>query len=151
MQTFINKVDDVIPKLLKLDRDTLFDFKVTKHRNKRSLDANAYYWLILGKIADAMKVDKEELHRDYLKHYGVITQAMLPTKEVKGLFKYYDLDGIKEVNGNRFYIYKVYTPSSEMNTKEMSRLIDGIVEEAKAIGIETMTPDELRILKEEWK
>lgn len=151
MQTFINKVEDVIPKLLKLDRDTLYDFKITKHRNKRSLDANAYYWLILGQIADAMKVDKEELHRDYLKHYGVITQAMLPTKEVKGLFKYYDLDGIREMNGNRFYIYKVYTPSSEMNTKEMSRLIDGIVEEAKVIGIETMTPDELRILKEEWK
>ena len=61
MQTFISKVDDVIPKLLKLDRDTLYDIKITKHRNKRSLDANAYYWLILGQIADAMKIDKEQL------------------------------------------------------------------------------------------
>lgn len=151
MQTFISKIDDVIPKLLKLDRDTLYDIKITKHRNKRSLDANAYYWLILGQIADAMKIDKEQLHKDYLRHYGVTTQAMLPTKDVKGLFKYYDLDGIREANGNKFYIYKVYTPSSEMNTKEMSKLIDGIVQEAKAIGIETMTPSELQILKEEWK
>lgn len=151
MQTFISKVDDVIPKLLKLDRYTLYDIKITKHRNKRSLDANAYYWLILGQIADAMKIDKEQLHKDYLRHYGVITQAMLPTKDVKCLFKYYDLDGIREANGNKFYIYKVYTPSSEMNTKEMSKLIDGIVQEAKAIGIETMTPSELQILKEEWK
>lgn len=151
MQNFISKVDDVIPKLLKLDRDTIYDFKVTKHRSKRSLDANAYYWALLGQIADAMKVNKEELHIDYLKHYGVITPVMLPRKEVKGLLKYYELDGIREVNGNRFYIYKAYTPSSEMNTKEMSNLIDGVVQEAKAIGIETMTPEELRILKEEWK
>lgn len=150
MQTFISKVDDVIPKLLKLDRDTLFDFKVTKHCNKRSLDANAYYWVLLSQIADAMKVNKEELHIDYLKHYGVRTQVMLPIK-ADGYFKYYDLDGIREVNGNRFYVYNVYKPSSEMNTKEMSKLIDGVVEEAKAIGIETMTPEELRILKEEWK
>lgn len=150
MQTFINKVDDVIPKLLKLDRDTLYDFKITKHREKRSLDANAYYWLLLGQIADAMKVYKEELHIDYLKHYGVRTQVMLPIKG-NGYFKYYDLDGIREVNKKRFYVYNVYKPSSEMNTKEMSKLIDGVVQEAKAIGIETMTPDELRILKEEWK
>lgn len=151
MQTFISKIDDVIPKLLKLDRDTLYDIKITKHRNKRSLDANAYYWCLLSQIADAMKIDKEQLHKDYLRQYGVITQAMLPIKDVRGLFKYYDLDGIREANGNKFYIYKVYTPSSEMNTKEMSRLIDGIVQEAKAIGIETMTPSELQILKEEWK
>lgn len=59
MQTFISKIDDVIPKLLKLDRDTLYDFKITKHRNKRSLDANAYYWCLLGQIADAMKIGKE--------------------------------------------------------------------------------------------
>lgn len=150
MQTFISKVDDVISKLLKLDRDTLYDIKITKHRNKRSLDANAYYWLILGQIADAMKIDKEQLHKDYLRHYGVITQAMLPVKG-NGYFKYYDLDGIREINKNRFYVYNVYKPSSEMNTKEMSHLIDGIVEEAKAIGIETMTPSELQILKEEWK
>ena len=38
-----------------------------------------------------------------------------------------------------------------MNTKEMSKLIDGIVEEAKTLDIETMTPNELQILKEEWK
>ena len=150
MQTFINKIDDVIPKLLKLDRDILYDLKITKHRNKRSLDANAYYWLILGQIADAMKIDKEQLHKDYLKHYGVRTQVMLPVKG-NGYFKYYDLDGIREINNNRFYVHNVYKPSSEMNTKEMSHLIDGIVEEAKAIGIETMTPSELQILKEEWK
>ena len=150
MQTFINKVDDVIPKLLKLDRDTLYDFKITKHREKRSLDANAYYWTILGQIADVMKMDKEELHKDYLKHYGVRTQVMLPVKG-DGYFKYYDLDGIREVNGNRFYVYNVYKQSSEMNTKEMSKLIDGIVQEAKTLDIKTMTPNELQILKEEWK
>lgn len=151
MQTFVSKVDDLIPRLLKLDREQIYDVKITKHREKRSLDANAYYWVLLNQIADVLNQDKEKMHKLYLKSYGVTTQAMLPTKEVKGLFKYYELDGIRELNGNRFYIFNVYTPSSEMNTKEMSKLIDGVVYEAKQLDIETLTPRELEILKEEWK
>ncbi len=150
METFINKVDDVIPKLLKLDRDTLYDFRISKHRDKRSLDANAYYWVLIGKIADALNQDKQKVHLMMLRSYGVIYQMATPTKEVGGI-KYIELDGIREKDGKRIYIYNIFKPSSEMNTKEMAKLIDGVVETAKEMEIETMPPEELERLKEEWK
>lgn len=150
METFVSKVDDVIPKLLKLDRDTLYDFKISKHREKRSLDANAYYWVLVGKIAECLKQDKQKIHLMMLKSYGVIYQMATPLKAISGI-KYFDLDGIREKNGKRLYIYNIYKPSSEMNTKEMAKLIDGVVETAKEMEIETMPPDELKRLKEEWK
>lgn len=40
--------------------------------------------------------------------------------------------------------------SSEYDTVEMSHFIDRIVEEAKELGIETATPDELERMKQEW-
>ena len=150
MEIFVNKVDDVIPKLLKLDRDTLYDFKITKHREKRSLNANDYYWVLIGKIADALNQDKQSIHKTMLKSYGVIYQMGSPNKDISGI-KYFELDGIREKDGKRLYIYNIYKPSSEMNTKEMAKLIDGVVETANEMEIETMTPNELKILKEEWK
>ena len=150
MQTFVNKIDDVIPKLLKLDRDTLFDIKITKHKEKRSLDANAYYWVLNGKISEALNQDKQKIHLMMLKSYGVVYQMASPSKEISGI-KYFELDGIREKEGKRLYIYNIYKPSSEMNTKEMARFIDGVVETAKEMEIETMTPAELARLKEDWK
>lgn len=150
MELFVKKPDDVIPEILKLDRDTLYDFKISKHREKRSLDANAYYWVLVGKIAEALRQDKQKIHLMMLHSYGVIYQMATPIHEIGGI-KYFELDGIREKDGKRMYIYNVYKPSSEMNTKEMSKLIDGVVETAKEMEIETMTPDELKRLKEEWK
>lgn len=150
MVQLIKKPDEVIPEILKLDRDTLYDFKISKHREKRSLDANAYYWVLVGKISEALHQDKQKIHLLMLKSYGVIYQMATPTREIGGI-KYFELDGIREKDGKRIYIYNIYKPSSEMNTKEMAKLIDGVVETAKDMDIETMTPDELKILKEEWK
>ena len=105
MQTFVNKIDDVIPKLLKLDRDTLFDIKITKHKEKRSLDANAYYWVLNGKISEALNQDKQKIHLMMLKSYGVVYQMASPSKEISGI-KYFELDGIlARIILNRYYSY----------------------------------------------
>ena len=47
-------------------------------------------------------------------------------------------------------IVRAYYGSSQYNTKQMSRLIDMVVEGAKELGIETLTPEELARIKEEW-
>ena len=126
-------------------------YELRERRKKRSLDANAYYWALLTKIADVLRTSKEELHIQMLKEYGQITAVCVPAKfSLKGLIKYYEQDGRFTSNGQEYVTYKAYKPSSEMDSKEMSILIDGVISEAKNLGIETMPPDELKIMMEAW-
>ena len=114
-------------------------------RKKRSLDANAYFWVLVGKIADKLRASKDEIYFEMLKKYGqsitVTVRAGLDLSRA-GL-KYYELfkDGISA--GKPFEAYRVFIGSSQYDTREMSVLIDGVVQEAKELGIETLTPLEL--------
>ena len=114
-------------------------------RKKRSLDANAYFWVLVGKIADKLRASKDEIYFEMLKKYGqsitVTVRAGLDLSRA-GL-KYYELfkDGISA--GKPFEAYRVFIGSSQYDTREMSVLIDGVVQEAKELGIETLTQLEL--------
>ena len=114
-------------------------------RKKRSLDANAYFWVLVGKIADKLRASKDEIYFEMLKKYGqsitVTVRAGLDLSRAG--FKYYELfkDGISA--GKPFEAYRVFVGSSQYDTREMSVLIDGVVQEAKELGIETLTPLEL--------
>lgn len=114
-------------------------------RKKRSLDANAYFWVLVGKIADKLRASKDEIYFEMLKKYGqsitVTVRAGLDLSRAG--FKYYELfkDGISA--GKPFEAYRVFIGSSQYDTREMSVLIDGVVQEAKELGIETLTQLEL--------
>ena len=114
-------------------------------RKKRSLDANAYFWVLVGKIADKLRASKDEIYFEMLKKYGqsitVTVRAGLDLSRAG--FKYYELfkDGISA--GKPFEAYRVFIGSSQYDTREMSVLIDGVVQEANELGIETLTPLEL--------
>ena len=71
--------------------------------------------------------------------------------DIKGYFKYYKVAGKTVLNNKEFTHYIIYKGTSEYNTKEMSIFIDGVVQEAKQLGIETKTPKELEEMKERWK
>lgn len=117
--------------------------------NKRSLDANRYAWCLIGKLADKLRTGKDEMYLHLLKEYGQRQLIKLPTAGLPTLLKaikYYD---IRKEDGNCTYIM-VYAGSSEYDTREMSIFIDGIVEDCKEQGIETLTPHELERLKGEW-
>ena len=145
----IGTIKELIPKMLQLDETK--EYEVKEHKRKRSLNANAYYWVLVNKIADTLNQSKEFIHMSMLKQYGQVYSMLLPADvPIESLVKYYELDGVKKQGERLFKTYNVYLPSSEMNTYEMSKLIDGTVEEAKSIGIETMTPDELAHLKAMW-
>ena len=119
-------------------------FEVTEYHPKRSLSANAYAWALINKIADALRKSKEEVYLQMLKDYGQSEfVSVLSNINVKGYFKYYEEYGKGHVEGREFTHYKVYKGSSEFNSKEMAILIDGIVQEAKALDIETRTPAEI--------
>lgn len=128
--------------------------KVVKYREKRSLDANAYAWVLMTKIAEVVNTSKEEIYEDMLQKYGAVyededgyitmtVKKSVDMTKINGHWKY-----IKD-NG-KFASYLMIKGSSEYDTAEMSHFIDRIVEEAKELGIETAPPNELERMKQEW-
>ena len=140
----------LITYLYEQDKEKLFD--LVEHRKKRSLNSNSYLWKLINEIANVMRMSKEEVYLQMLKDYGqseVI--SLLSSINVDGYFKYYEVIGESMLNGKEFKHIRIFKGSSEYDTREMSILLQGVVEEAKALGIETMTEKELNILKENWK
>lgn len=130
------------------------DVRVVKHREKRSLDANAYAWVLMSRIADSLGTSKEEVYEEMLRRYGVLyedDQGYI-TITVSNKVDMSKVEGhwqrIRE-NG-KFKAYAMIKGSSQYDTKEMSHFIDGIVSEAKELGIETLTPMELEQMKVRW-
>jgi len=127
---------------------------IRKWRNKRSLDSNAYSWVLISKLADALKTDKEDMYRKLLMRYSnSFTHLICKEKAIPKLKEMYrcviDLGEIQvgEMKGHQL---QVYFGSSTFNTKEMSVFIDGIVSECKELGIETLPPSEIERMKKEW-
>ena len=127
--------------------------KAVKYRRKRSLDANAYMWVLLTKIAEEIHSSKDDVYIEMLSRYGVFTHIIVKPSvvdKVKAEWRTVRELGEINVNGTSGVQLQCYFGSSTYNTKEMSVLIDGIVSEAKELGIETATPEELERMKKEW-
>jgi len=125
-----------------------------KFRKKRSLDANAYCWVLCTKIADAVNSSKDEVYEEMLQKYGYLYQdedgyipvtvkAGVDMSKIQGHWKFFKSNG-------KFDSYLMIKGSSEYDSSEMAKFIDRIVEEAKDLGIETATPAELERMKEQW-
>ena len=124
---------------------------IERIKEKRSLNANSYCWVLIGQIADILRASKEEVYFNMLKNYGQSTVvSVLSEINVTGFFKYYEEFGRGEVKGKDFTHYKVYKGSSEFDTREMAVLIDGVISEAQELGIDTRTPEEIDKMKALW-
>lgn len=131
------------------DRDLRLTFK--PWREKRSTNANAYCWVLINKIADLLRISKEDVYLSMLKAYGQSEIVSIRSDiSPEGYFKYFEEIGKGYVNNKEFTHYKLFKGSSEYDTQEMSILIDGIIQEAEALGISTLTPNEIEQLKERW-
>lgn len=110
-------------------------------KRPRSLDANAYFHVLVEKIATAVKQSNEQVKQRLVVDYGKsFATARLPKAvEPKLYWNYY-----KPIDeSEKWTEYILYKPTHLMETNEMARLIDGTIAEAKELGIETMTPREL--------
>lgn len=126
-------------------------------REKRSLDANSYYWKLITELASALKMPVPELHNRMLMEYGVLetidghtVQLELPdTHEAERkayLSTTYHLRPTSEVFFSGYgtkRVWQMLKASHEMDTKEFSNLIEGIVDECKMAGINTLPPDKI--------
>lgn len=131
--------------------------KITKHREKRSLDSNAYAWVLLDKLAEKLQLPKEEIYRTYIKEIGGNSDIIcVQNKAVDKLRQGWSKNGIGWVTETMPSKIKdctnviLYYGSSTYNTEQMSRLIEMIVHDCNVHGIETKTPDELNMMLALW-
>lgn len=129
------------------------EYEITKAKQKRSLNANNYAWQLINQIGNALRMSKEDIYLDMLKHYGQVGAVSVEerfTEHFKRSYKYHESLGKSDLKGKTFEHFRFWVGSSQYNTQEMSILIDGIVQEAQALGIETMQPEKLQSLLEAW-
>ena len=136
----------------------VYDVEIKEHREKRSLDSNAYCWVLLDKLADVLDTTKEELYRRYVRKIGPYKDFDLNEDEAKTfrvarerLGQGWPTEQVDFTPDGERVVIRAYYGSSTYNTKRMSRLIDMIVEDCKEMGIETLTPQQLDAMKERWK
>ncbi len=132
-------------------------------RNRRSLDANAYFHVLCSKIAQVANLSLSEAKNRMISEYGqyeiaddgkVMTVILRDDIEAERLATLHlrPTSAVRVLDDGKLYrVHVVMRGSHTYDTKEMSTLIDGTVREAKELGIETMTPDELERIKAAWR
>jgi hypothetical protein len=135
-----------------------YDLEVKEHRKKRSLDANAYAWVLIGKLADEQRITPLEVYRQAIQNVGG-NYEILPIREdaadhfrriweAKGLgWPCVDM-GRSKLSGYRNMM--AFYGSSTYDTRQMSQFIDNLVQDCKALDIETLSPEKLSLLMEGW-
>ena len=143
--------------LVRKHKDKLYTLE--EYRKKRSLDANAYAWVLIHKLAAAMRLTPEEVYLQQVLNVGNnFTPMCVREQDVDRFKKSWQSNGLgwpvrdlgySQVPGCRNLM--AYHGSSTYDTAQMSRLIDNLVQDCKALDIETLSPDKLALLKEEWQ
>lgn len=147
----INQKQSAINCYNELKENEKLSICIDKHREKRSLNANNYAWKLLTEIGNIIRASKEDVYFQMLKRYGQSEMISVVSDVPIHLYmKYCEEAGESSLNGKLFKHYKVFKGSSEFDKQEMSIFIDGIVDEAQSLGIETKTPDEIANLKSLW-
>ena len=161
MEKKAGKANDLVLFLMNVDRDIVWD--LTEHKEKRSLSQNAYYWVLLGKVAQKTKVPAAEIHNLNLRELGLVMRindnivpVCLPdTDQTENSVLHAETYHLKPTSkvidgkdGKPYRCYVMLRGSSTFSTDEMAALLDLMVQDAKAQGIETMTPQELAHMRE---
>lgn len=155
--TSTDRVD--ISKLKQVTADgKLLRVEIKQHRNRRSLDANAYCWVLCQRIAEAIQQTPEDVYRDFIRRVGQFEFLPIKNEAVDRFIEIWQSKGIgwfaeKAWNSKLegYTTVKAYYGSSVYDTREMSVLIDEIVSQCKEMDIETMPPAELEALKQQWR
>lgn len=131
--------------------------KIDKHRKKRSLDANAYCFVLIGKLAEKLNIPKEEIYKQAIKEIGGNYEVVcVKNNAVEKLCRGWSTNGLgwqtdtmpSKIEGCTNVM--LYYGSSTYDTEQMSRLINNIVQDCEAVGIDTKTPDEIANLINLW-
>lgn len=138
-------------------QDRLYNAELKRHRQKRSLDANAYLWVLCQKIAEAAKgITKDDVYQDAVKHAGQFNVLMLRNDAVATFVHKWSAHGLgwftELIEGcSEDYTQLIaYYGSSVYDAAEMAFLLDYVVNLAKDMGLDTLPPDEIERIKSLW-
>lgn len=147
---------DIVEELKNEDK---LNIELKKYRKHRSLDANAYFWKLLTELCELAEIDTVEEYKRRIKELGIFRQFKIEKDNIKTFEKMWTAQGIAwfceiadttYIGDTEFKIINAYYGSSSFNSKQMSRLIDGVVQDCKAYGIETKPQEEIDSLLKEW-
>ncbi|WP_418932294.1 hypothetical protein [Hominenteromicrobium sp.] len=137
--------------------ETDVDVTVKKHREKRSLDANAYFWVLVDRLAEKTRIPKTDIYRRYIREIGGNHEMVcVIDSAVEKLRNGWEHNGLgwqtdtmpSRIPGCTNVI--LYYGSSTYNTRQMSHLIDMAVQDCQEQNIETLSPEKLAGMMEEW-
>ena len=144
---------DISPLKEVVAKGKLLAVEVKQYRQKRSLDANALLWKMCTEIATVIRSSKDEVYLQMLERYGQFTHIIVKpavVEKVKQEWRTVRELGEVTVNGQTGVQLQCYFGSSTYNTKEFSVLLDGVISEAKELGIEVINEKEKNLLLQEW-
>lgn len=154
----IGTSNKIITWLLEQDKEKKFEIK--DYREKRSLDSNSYCWVLCDKIAKELSKDgkiitKEQVYQDNILQIGTFEPMIVEEKALDNFKRIWSRQGlgflIQEVSRkDKCVKIHCYYGSSTYNTKEMSLLINLLIELAKSLNIETKSQQEVNSLLESW-
>lgn len=135
-----------------------YDLTVKEHRKKRSLDANAYAWVLIGKLADAMRLSPTEVYTNAIQNIGG-NYEVIPIREeaVDKFTEVWKKQGLGwpcvDMGSSKIAGYRnlrAYYGSSTYDTRQMSLLIDALIQDCKALDIETLSEEKLSAMMGTW-
>lgn len=154
----VDNLREATSALTEIEQGKRYIADVKQFRKKRSLDANAYAWVLMDKLAEKTGIAKEMIYRALVRDIGGnSTTICAQNKTVDKLRENWQANGLgwitdtleSKIDGCTNVV--LYYGSSTYDTVQMSRLINLLVQECKAQGIDTKTPSELAALMEEYE
>lgn len=154
----IKVVAEVASYIDSLSDDKSYKLVLSEIRQKRSLNANAYAWVLMDKLAEKTHVPKTEIYKSYIKEIGGNSEIVCVMNEaLDDLRNGWEHNGLgwltdtlpSKIPGCTNVV--LYFGSSIYDTKQMSRLIDMIIQDCRENDIEYLPPDELAKMLEEWE
>lgn len=137
-------------------KDKVYSAELKEHREKRSLDANALYWELAGRLARSMGENPETIYRRHIKDIGNYDVLCIQEHALDTFIRRWTsghLGRFVETRESKLpwcVTVLAYYGSSDFDKEQMSRLIDNCIQDCESVWIETMPPDKLALLKEEW-
>jgi len=132
---------------------------VKRDIKKRSLNANNYFWKLLQELCELAEIGTIEEYRRRIKELGIFRRFKIEKENVKtfenmwtnqGVAWFCEISDTEIIGKTEFKIINAYYGSSSFNSKQMSRLINDLVEDCKVYGIEIKTQSEINSLLESW-
>ena len=154
---FTGTIEKLIPELFKLDRTKEYKAIIKENKRKRSLDANSYCWVLCQLLAEKLGIAKEEVYREHIKEVGPFEVVPVKNEAVKRFIEAWGHNGLGwvcETTTSKLDGYTnvfTYYGSSTYNTKEMSLLINNLIQDCEEQDIPTLREEELEEMIGRWK